>query len=83
MTRQQMDRFFRKVAAHGNAKLPPAEHIRLHAHRLRHTSIKKVHDEKGPLAAKKFSGHRSFKPLKRYATQTREEHEQMLDNLWP
>lgn len=65
MLRQQMDRFFRKVAAHANAKLPKDQHIRLHAHKLRHTSVKKVHDERGELAAKRFSRHRSFQQLER------------------
>ncbi len=82
MVRQQIDRFLRKVAAHANAKLPKDEQIHLHAHKLRHTGVKKVHDERGELAAKRFSRHRSFAQLERYATQTREEHESMVDNLW-
>ena len=82
LSRQQMDRFCRKVAAHANAKLPSEEHIHLHCHRFRHTSVKKVHDKKGPLAAKKFGRHRSFEHMERYATQTRAEHENMVDNLF-
>jgi len=82
LSRQQMDRFCRKVAAHANSKLPPDEQIHLHSHKLRHTSVKKVHDDKGALAAKKFSRHRSFQQMERYATQTRAEHEEMVDNLY-
>ncbi len=82
MIRQQIDRFFRQLAAHANAKLPETEHIKLHAHMLRHTSVKKVHEERGELAAKRFSRHRSFGQLERYATQTQAEHEEMVDNLW-
>ncbi len=78
----QMDQFLKKVAAHANAKLPPDHHIHLHAHKLRHTSVKKVHDKRGPLEAKKFSGHRSFKQLERYATSTTPEHEDMVDGLF-
>jgi integrase/recombinase XerD len=77
-----MDRFLKKVAAHANAKLPADQRIHLHAHKLRHTSVKKVHDKKGPLEAKKFSGHRSFKQLERYATSTTPEHEDMVDGLF-
>ena len=82
LLRSQMDRFLKTVAAHANAKLPPEQHIHLHAHKLRHTSIKKVHDKKGPLEAKKYSGHRSFKQLERYATSTTPEHEHMVDDLF-
>lgn len=82
MSRQQIDRFLRQVAAHANSKLPPEEHIQLHTHMLRHTSTKKVYQSKGPVEAKKFGRHRSFKQLERYATQTQEEHEEMVDNLW-
>ena len=82
MLRQQTDRFLRQVAAHANAKLPPEEQIHLHTHKLRHTSTKNVYQSKGPVEAKPFGRHRSFKQLERYATQTREEHEEMVDNLW-
>lgn len=82
LTRQQIDDFFKQLKAHANSKLPKQEQIHLHAHKLWHTSVKRVHDERGPLAAKKFSRHRSFEQLERYATQTREEHERMVDELF-
>lgn len=82
LSRQQVDRFLRRVAAHANSKLPAEEHIRLHTHMLRHTSTKKVYQARGPVEAKKFGRHRSFKQLERYATQTQEEHEEMVDRLW-
>ena len=82
MSRQQIDRFLRQVAAHANAKLPADQHIHLHAHMLRHTSTKKVYDSRGAVEAKHHGGHRSFKQLERYATQTREEREEMRDGLW-
>lgn len=82
LSRQQIDRFVRRVAAHANSKLPPQEHIELHAHKLRHTSTKKVYQSRGPVEAKSFGRHRSFKQLERYATQTRKEREEMVDNLW-
>jgi integrase/recombinase XerD len=82
LSRQQIDDFFKQLTAQANAKLPKDEWIHLHAHKLRHTSVKRVHDERGPLAAKKFSRHRSFQQLERYATQTREEHERMVDELF-
>jgi len=82
LSRQQVDAFLRQVAALANAKLSAEEHIHLHAHKLRHTSVKRVHDARGPLAAKKFSRHRSFAQLERYATQTRDEHEKMVDELF-
>lgn len=81
--RQYIDSFLKKVAAQANAKLPLEEHIQLHAHKLRHTSIKRVHDKKGPVAAKKHGGHRGFKQLERYATPTREEVEAAADELFP
>ena len=81
-SRQKIDSFFRKVAAQANTRLNDEEKIHLHPHKLRHTSVKRVHDERGPLAAKKFSRHRSFAQLERYATQTRDEHERMVDELF-
>ena len=81
-SRQEIHEFLRAVAAQANAKLPKDEQIQLHAHKLRHTGVKRVHDERGPLAAKKFSRHRSFAQLERYATRTRAEHEQMVDELF-
>lgn len=82
MTRQQTDRFLRKVAAHANSKLPQEEHIKLHAHMLRHTGTKKVYTEHGAVEAKSFGRHQSFKQLERYAAQTKEEREKMVDDLW-
>ena len=81
MSRQQIDRFLRQVMAHANSKLPPDEQIKLHAHKLRHTSTKKVYQNHGPVEAKKHSGHQSFKMLERYAGQTTEEREAMRDEL--
>jgi len=81
--RQYIDAFLKKVAAQANARLPSDEQINLHAHKLRHTSIKRVHDKKGPVAAKKHGGHRSFKQLERYATPTRQEVEESADELFP
>lgn len=75
MTRQQTDRFLKKVAAHANSKLPPEEHIKLHAHMLRHTGTKKDYTEHGAVEAKSFGRHQSFKQLERYAAQTKEERE--------
>jgi site-specific recombinase XerD len=82
MFRQQVDRLLRRLAAHANAKLHIDENIHLHAHKLRHSGVKKVCDEHGELAAKRFSRHRGFAHLERYATQTRDGHESMVDNLW-
>ena len=81
--RQYIDAFVKRVAGQANAQLPADEHIHLHAHKLRHTSIKRVHDKKGPVEAKKHGGHRSFKQLERYATPTREEAEATADKLFP
>ncbi|MEZ6104212.1 MAG: tyrosine-type recombinase/integrase [Pirellulaceae bacterium] len=47
MSRQQIDRFLKTVAAQANAKLPPDEQINLHAHMLRHTSTKRVYEKRG------------------------------------
>jgi integrase len=81
--RRYIHAFLSKVAAQANSRLPADEQIHLHAHKLRHTSIKRVHDERGPVAAKKHGGHRSFNQLDRYATQTRKESEEMADELFP
>lgn len=80
--RRYINAFLHKVAAQANSRLPVGEQIHLHAHKLRHTSIKRVHDAKGPVAAKKHGGHRSFNQLDRYATQTRKESEEMADELF-
>ena len=82
LLRRQVDRFLKQVAAQANSRLPEDEKIQLSAHQLRHTSVKKVHDQRGELAAKRFSRHQSFAQLERYATQTTKEHEAMVDSLW-
>ncbi|MEZ6101493.1 MAG: tyrosine-type recombinase/integrase [Pirellulaceae bacterium] len=82
MSRQQIDRFLKTVAAQANAKLPPDEQINLHAHMLRHTSTKRVYEKKGPVEAKEHGRHKSFKQLERYAAQTQQEREETVDNLW-
>ncbi|MCA9140814.1 MAG: tyrosine-type recombinase/integrase [Planctomycetales bacterium] len=82
ISRQQIDRFLRQVASQANSKLPSGEHISLHAHALRHTGTKRVYLTKGPVEAKQFGRHQSFKQLERYAAQTPEEREAMVDKLW-
>ena len=82
MLRQQIYRFLQLVANQANARIPECEKIHLSAHKLRHTSVKKVRDSKGEIAAKRFSRHRSFAQLERYATPTQQEHEEMVDSLW-
>lgn len=82
ISRQQIDRFLRRVASQANARLPRSEHVHLHAHALRHTSTKRVYQTKGPLEAKQFGRHQSFKQLGRYAAQTAEEREKMIDDMW-
>ncbi len=80
--RQQIYRFLQLVANQANARISENEKIHLSAHMLRHTSVKKVHDQKGAVIAKKFSRHRSFAQLERYASQTKQEHEEMVEKLW-
>lgn len=83
ISRQQIDRLMKRVASLANRKLPnPDGRLQLHAHKLRHTSTKRVYQKKGPVEAKKFSRHRGFKQLERYATATKGEHEDMVDSLW-
>ena len=82
MLRQQIDRFLRRVCNQANAKLGKDEQIALSAHKLRHTGVKRVYERHGQLAAKRFSRHRSFAQLERYASQTMEEHEVMVDGIW-
>ena len=82
MLRQQIYRFMQLVTNQANARIPADEKIQLSAHKLRHTSVKKVHDQRGAVIAKRFSRHRSFAQLERYAAQTRQEHEEMVDSLW-
>ena len=81
--RRYIHRFLTRVAAQTNSKLASTEHIHLHAHKLRHTSVKRVYDKKGPVEAKAHGGHRSFEQLERYATPSREEKEAAADELFP
>jgi len=82
MIRQQIDRSLRRVMNHANSKVPEGEEIKLHAHKLRHTSTKRIYEKKGPIAAQKHGRHQSLKQLARYAAETREEREASADDIW-
>ncbi len=62
VSRQYVHGFLKRVEGHVNTKLPPEEHVRLHSHIFRHTSLKEMienapSEKKGIRMAMKKAGH--------------------------
>lgn len=65
-----------------NAKLPPEEHSKFTPHSLRHAFLKRVADKLGIHAAHEMSGNVSIKEIYRYTRPSKEEMEQMVEDVF-
>jgi integrase/recombinase XerD len=82
LARQHVDRLLRQIARHASAKLPEKEHIRLSAHVLRHTMLRRVTEKNGVQFAMEAAGHASSKYIWRYVKPSDDEKENALDDLF-
>lgn len=71
----------KRIQNQANANLPPDEQIRLSAHVLRHTHLRKITTKHGLHYAKEESGHASFEHLHRYVKPLPSEREAALESL--
>jgi len=81
MSPQNVDKALKRIAAQANATLPEGERIRLSAHMLRHTALRKA-AERDIRHAMKLSGHTSSKYIWRYTEPSKAEHERVLEELY-
>ena len=79
LARQHVDRLLRRIARHASAKLPKEEKIRLSAHVLRHTMLRRVTEKNGVQFAMETAGHASSKYIWRYVKPSDEQKEQALE----
>ena len=77
--RQHVDRLRRQIARHANAKVPDDEQIRISAHVLRHTMLRRVTEKHGVQFAMEAAGHVSSKYIWRYVKPSDEQKEQAFD----
>lgn len=82
LQRQHVDRLLKQLAAQANSKLPAQEHVRLSAHVLRHTFLRRVTEKHGVQFAMEAAGHASSKYIWRYVKPSEEQREKALENLF-
>ncbi len=66
LSRTQVDRTLKQIAAQASAKLPPEERVRFSAHVLRHTFLRKLARKKGVEFAMEAADHCSSQYIWRY-----------------
>lgn len=70
-----------RVAQQANAHLPPAQHLEVSPHVLRHTLLRKGANEKGVHDAMELSGHRSDRDIWRYVRPDEQRVAEAMDEL--
>lgn len=82
LARQNVDAALKTIARQANSRLPQAQHIRLHAHVLRHTCLRRAAEKHGVQYAMELSGQSSERYIWRYVRPSREQAEKALDDLF-
>jgi integrase/recombinase XerD len=82
LQRQHVDRLLKQLAAQASSKLPKDEHVRLSAHVLRHTFLRRVTEKHGVQFAMEAAGHASSKYIWRYVKPSEEQREKALEELF-
>lgn len=82
LSRQNVDRMLKLVAAQANARLPEREHFELSAHKCRDTVLRRVTKEHGVEMAMELAGHTSANYIWRYVRPSEEEKEKALEGLY-
>jgi integrase/recombinase XerD len=82
LARQHVDRLLRQLARHASSKLAKEEAIRLSAHVLRHTMLRRVTEKHGVQFAMEAAGHASSKYIWRYVKPSDEQREKAMEELF-
>ena len=82
LERQHVDRLLKQLAAQASSKLPKDEQVRLSAHVLRHTFLRRVTEKHGVQFAMEAAGHASSKYIWRYVKPSEEQREKALEDLF-
>jgi integrase/recombinase XerD len=82
LSRTQVDRALKQIAAQASAKLPPEERVRFSAHVLRHTFLRKLARKKGVEFAMEAAGHCSSQYIWRYVKPSEEEKAVAVEGLF-
>jgi integrase/recombinase XerD len=81
LDRTQAFVILKRISQQANAHLPPAQHLQVSPHVLRHTLLRKVANEKGVHYAMELSGHRSDRYIWRYVRPDAQSLAEAIDEL--
>ncbi len=82
LSRTQVDRTLKQIAAQASAKLPEEERVRFSAHVLRHTFLRKLARKKGVEFAMEAAGHCSSQYIWRYVKPSEDEKAEAVEGLF-
>lgn len=82
LSRTQVDRTLKQIAAQASAKLPEQERVRFSAHVLRHTFLRKLARKKGVEFAMEAAGHCSSQYIWRYVKPSDDEKAEAVEGLF-
>lgn len=82
LERQHADRILKQIAAQANSRIPAEQQVRISAHVLRHTFLRKVTQKYGVQFAMEMAGHVSSKYIWRYVKPSEAEKEKALEELF-
>ena len=82
LSRTQVDRTLKQIAAQASAKLPAEERLKFSAHVLRHTFLRKLARKKGVEFAMEAAGHCSSQYIWRYVKPSEEEKAEAVEGLF-
>jgi len=82
LARQNVDAALKAIANQANARFPGDKQIRLHAHTLRHTCLRRAAEKHGVQYAMELSAQSSERYIWRYIRPSEAEEEQALEGLF-
>ena len=82
LARQNVDSALKAIASQANARFPDDQKIRLHAHVLRHTCLRRAAEKHGVQYAMELSGQSSERYIWRYVQPSSDQKEAALDELF-
>lgn len=82
LARQNVDEALKVIAAQANSRLGADQKIKLHAHVLRHTCLRRAAEKHGVQYAMEIAGHTSERYIWRYVQPSKEQKEAALEKLF-
>lgn len=82
LARQHVDTALKSIAKQANTRLPKNQQIRIHAHALRHTCLRRAAEKHGVQYAMELSGQSSERYIWRYVKPSNAEKEAALEDLF-